>query len=29
MAKGLHDRFGVGDKYCNDGLLFLLAVDDH
>ncbi len=28
MARGLHDRFGVGKKGCNDGVLFLLAVDD-
>ena len=28
MARGLHDRFGVGKKGCNDGLVFLLAVDD-
>ena len=28
MARGLFDRFGVGKAGCNDGLLFLLSVDD-
>ena len=28
MAKGLHNRFGLGKKNCNDGVLFLLSVED-
>ena len=28
FAKELHTRWGVGDKACNNGVLFLLSVDD-
>ena len=28
MARGLHDKFGVGNYGCNDGLVFLLSIDD-
>ena len=28
MARGLHDKYGVGSGSCNDGVLFLLATLD-
>jgi uncharacterized protein len=28
MTKGLHDRFGIGKRGCNDGVLFLLSIRD-
>lgn len=28
FAKTLHDRWGVGDRACNNGVLLLLAVQD-
>ena len=28
MARGLHDRFGVGKEGCDDGVLFLLSFKD-
>jgi len=28
MARGLHDKFGVGSQGCNDGVLFLLSIED-
>lgn len=28
MAEGLHNRFGIGNYECNDGVLFLLSIED-